>query len=238
MMLERLFFRVIQQGFEELRANPHRLERFLQLLGLTMTEIRSIRAWFETSNPSVNQAYPRHGASRFPGVFIVLEGEDEEQKFLDDSGGFISEDEAVYIGQPELANVQIRTSLFRYHHHILVVADNPDKCLYLYHITRYILSKQRDELERHGVLHFVMTAADALPDPNYLPETFFIRRLSTKVLAQAQVYDEGASFAPISQVSVTPVITDVLLDVQTRLDGENVVPRNTSGRAFFDPQEE
>lgn len=200
MMLERLYFAVLRQGLDELRANPLRVERFFASMGLARDEVRSIRTWFETANPSVNQAYPRHGASRFPGVFIVLDEETEQQKFLNDSGGFITEEEALLAQYPELVGNEVKTSIYQYRHHLLVVADNPDKCLYLYHIVRYILTRQRDELERLGVLHSQFSGADAVPDPNYLPETFFVRRLSIRALAQAQVVSEAERFLPLSGV--------------------------------------
>lgn len=200
MMIERLYFTVLQQGFAELRANPLRIERFFLSLGLSRDEVRSIRAWFESANPSVNQAYPRHGASRFPGVFIVLEEENEQQKFLNDSAGFLTPEEAFEDNLPELVGVEIKSSIYHYKHHLLVVADNPDKCLYLYHITRYVLTRQRDELERYGLLYSQFSGADAAPDPNYLPETFFVRRLTVRCLAQAQVVNETERFMPISAI--------------------------------------
>lgn len=205
MMLERLYFSAISQGLAELRANPLRLERFFAALGLSQTEVRSIRAWFEAAEPSVNQAYPRHGISKIPGVFIVLDEEGEQQKYLDDSAGYLSAEEAVEGGFAELAGVEIKSSIYQYKHHILIVTDNPDKCLYLYHIVRYILTKQRDELERHGLLYTQFSGGDASPDPDYLPETFFIRRLTIRAMAQAQVIDEldGEPFAPISLVDAT-----------------------------------
>lgn len=203
MMLERLYFSAISQGLAELRANPLRIEKFFASLGLAQTEIRSIRTWFEVAEPSVNQAYPRHGISKFPGIFIVLDEEGEQQKFLDDSAGFLTSDEAEAMGALELAGVEIKSSLYQYKHHLLIVADNPDKCLYLYHIVRYILTKQRDELERHGLLYSQFSGGDAAPDPDYLPETFFVRRLTIKAMAQAQVMHEldGESFAPINLIT-------------------------------------
>jgi hypothetical protein len=200
MMIERLYFTVLKQGFAELRANPLRIERFFSSLGLSKDEVRSIRAWFEASDPSVNQAYPRHGASRFPGVFIVLEEENEQQKFLNDSAGFLTPEEVFAENIPELVGMEIKSSIYQYKHHLLIVADNPDKCLYLYHITRYVLTRQRDELERYGLLYSQFSGADAAPDPNYLPETFFVRRLTVRAMAQAQVVNESERFMPISAV--------------------------------------
>ena len=208
MMLERLYYTVLVQGFAELKANPLRLERFFASLGLEQTEVRSIRDWFTAAAPSVNQAYPRHGVSKFPGVFIVLEEESEQQKFLDDSAGFLSLAEAEEADALEMTGVEIKSSIYQYKHHLLIVADNPDKCLYLYHIVRYIMTRQRDELERHGVLYSQFSGGDATPDPDYLPETFFVRHLSIRALAQAQVLDESELFAPINSlytVNVTAV---------------------------------
>ena len=205
MMIERLYFTAVEQGFRVLRANPTRIERFFAAQGLSQTEIRSIRDWFEAASPSVNQAYPRHGVSKLPGVFIVLDEEGEQQKFLDDSAGYLSMEEAMLDGMPELAGVEIKSSLYQYKHHLLIVADNPDKCLYLYHIVRYILTKQRDELERHGLLFSQFSGGDAAPDPDYLPETFFVRRLTIKAMAQAQVLGEtdGEPFPPITEFSLS-----------------------------------
>jgi hypothetical protein len=201
MMIERLYFTALTEGFAQLRLNPLRLEHFFLTLGLSREEVRSIRSWFEAANPSVNQAYPRHGSSRFPGVFIVLDEEVEQQKFLDDSGGLITTDEAFLDQVPELVGYEIKTSVYQYKHHLLIVADNPDKCLYLYQIVRYVLTRQRDNLERQGILHSQFSGADAAPDPNYLPETFFVRRLSIRALAQAQVVSEDERLLPLTAVN-------------------------------------
>ena len=209
MMLERLYYAVLTRSLIELRDNPERLERLFYSFGLDQTEVRSIREWFLAAQPSVNQAYPRHGVSKFPGVFIVLEEEKEQQKFLDDSGGIFSLEEAEASNLLELAGVEVKSSIYQFVHHLLIVADNPDKCLYLYQIIRYFLTRQRDELENLGLLHSQFSGGDAAPNPDYLPETFFVRRLTIRALAQVQAYNEAERYAPLSSnftttVAVTP----------------------------------
>jgi hypothetical protein len=201
MMIERLYFNVLSQGFAQLRLHPLRIERFFLAQGLLRDEVRSIRAWFEAANPSVNQAYPRHGASRFPGVFIVLDEEQEQQKFLNDSAGVLGPDNLDVITYPELLGMEVKSSIYQYKHHLLVVADNPDKCLYLYHLSRYILTRYRDDLEANGILFSQFSGADAAPDPNYLPETFFVRRLTIRAMAAAHVVNEDERFLPLTAVS-------------------------------------
>ena len=200
MMIERLYFTTLVRGMSELRANPLRLERFFLSQGLELSEVRSIREWFDAAQPSVNQAFPRHGVSRFPGVFIVLDEESEQQKFLDDSAGNLTMSEALDLGYADLVGVDVKSSIYQYKHHLLIVADNPDKCLYLYHIVRYLMMRHRDELERGGLLYTHYSGSDAYPDADYLPETFFVRRFSIRALAQSQAYNESARLGLVSSV--------------------------------------
>jgi hypothetical protein len=194
MMLERAYYTTIAQGFQDIRDRPQLLEHFFLSMGLAREEVRSIRNWFISAEPSVNHAFPRHGASKFPGVFIVLESEDERQKVLDDFGGLVSFDDAIAENYPELGGAEIRTSFYEYRFNLFIVADNPDKCLYLFQLVRYILTAQHKELQKFGVLVSNITGSDLAPNPEYLPETFFIRRMIVKITAQAPVYEPPPRF--------------------------------------------
>jgi hypothetical protein len=95
-VIERLLHIVLRAGIRDTLADPSLLEDlFRKQWDLTSEEIADIRQFFEENPPSVNHGYPREGA-QFPGLFVVLGSEREEELVLGDEGDDTEEGEDTF----------------------------------------------------------------------------------------------------------------------------------------------
>ena len=186
MMIERLLIRALKRGIAELLEQPARINVIFECEGLTETEAQAVRTKFEAKPPTVVHQYPRSD-SPFPLFCVILGAEQESQKMLGNFGGF--EDE--YLGADIGPNTLFRTSIYQYTHHVMVYTEHPDTTLYYYHLAKYFLSREADELQDEGILDLVLSGADMGPDQSYAPEWLFARRLTVQTKAEQRIFDES-----------------------------------------------
>jgi hypothetical protein len=202
-MLERIIFTALKDGIAELVADPNEVRRlFTKLKGLSRTEAERIADYLRRLPPDVIHNYPRED-SKFPLYAIVLDDENESQKFLDDLGGIVDEEEAAVFDDASLEGVYKRTSIFTSRYNIWVVADDPDVTIAYYQIAKYALGRKRSFLKGLGVLDTQFTGGDLAPNMNYLPAYLFVRRLTLTAMFEEPVFEEfGARVRSVAGIHV------------------------------------
>lgn len=200
-MIERSIYTALTTGIAWLAAKPRRVYTLFKRLGLSDTEAAGVQTWFTAHVPNVIHSYPRIGETKFPAICIVLGDESESTKFLDDSGGIINAEDAETLGSLGLVGAEITTSISSFEYHLLVIANEPDMTIYLYQIVRNILMQQRAFLKSDaGLLDQAMSGADLVPDPRYMPDHLFVRRLTLKCLAETPFIGEAPSSGLVRSV--------------------------------------
>ena len=192
MLLERLLHRVITEQVAYLVANPNNIVRFFgedACLDSTDvgTEPTAISELFVKRPPTTVHGFLRRDLS-FPAYCITLGSDTTYQQVLGDEAGFI--DDGIDAGRSIDSEVRAYTFV------ILVVAQHPDHCLYLYHILMWILARGKRALLLDGVLDVNMSGAEVVPDANTAPAGLFIRRLTVTLQREWTVIapEDGPSF--------------------------------------------
>ncbi len=168
-MIERLLHIVLRAGIRDTLADPSLLEDlFRKQWDLTSEEIADIRQFFEENPPSVNHGYPREGA-QFPGLFVVLGSEREEELVLGDEGDDTEEGEDTFY------------AVFTGDYNILVCTSNADATLAYYHLAKLWMMRGLSFLKAHNGLSVEFSGADLQPDPSYFPAVLYARRLTLTI---------------------------------------------------------
>lgn len=166
-MIERLIYIALKAGVAEVQADLSILERyFLEEKLLEPDEVVAIRTLFEAEPPQVQHGYAR-ADTEVPLYAIVLANEDESEEYLGDEGGI--DEETGTDNQPYLWSHQYNT---------LVYTDHPDASLYFYHLAKLFLLRARAFFLENNVHSIRYSGADLAPDPRYIPEHLFARRLT------------------------------------------------------------
>ena len=64
---------------------------------------------------------------------------------------------------------------------ILIYAQHPDICVAHYRIARYVLNVGRKYLINHNLQDPQLSGAELAPDPRYIPDQLYVRRLTLQV---------------------------------------------------------
>lgn len=197
-MNERLFKNVLEEGLQEFVDNPVLLERFFQHeCQLAEAEAKIVRAYFTMrpdegqhgGPPSIIYGYPR-STGPFPCWAILLLGDRSKQRFLGDDAGTappmdteedLEEDPA--IGLVRLAEYTIGLDVY--------VPDHPDVCIYYYNLLRHIVFQAVPTLQAapNYLENVEFSGADIAPDPRYLPENMWIRRMTVTFFTEEAAWE-------------------------------------------------
>lgn len=179
-MIERFIHTALKEGITTLQNNVDLLEDlFITQHGLSAAEFAAIRTLFAAKPPSVVHGYA-HVEQKFPLYAIVLGSEGESQNFLGDDGGMVLEE------GDEDYGADILTAVWTHSHDILVYAEHPDVTLYYYEIAKSILLAAGDYFNEQGMFQISLSGMDMAPDPRYVPEHLFLRRLTLKCQREFQ----------------------------------------------------
>ncbi len=189
-MVERLIFTALVAGIELLQADLKKLEFFfVEHLCLTVAEAAKVRTYFTANPPSVVHNYPRQDSS-FPLYAVVLGNEKQKTKFLDDTAGFITAEEAELLQQLSLQGTEVKSSIYDHQHHIIVYTEHPDVTIWYYEIAKYLITRELDRFKTEGLLDIGLAGQDMAPESGYAPEWLFVRRLTMSSQREQQVFDE------------------------------------------------
>ena len=129
---------------------------------------------FQRSPPSTVLGYPRTGTD-WPCIAVILERDVQAEEAV---GGYLGEttpdetDDAAkeYIG-----------AMFDKTYGLYVYAEHPDVCLYLYHFAKAVVMGSFRVIQDLGIIDPHYEGGDLQPQPEYLPENMFVRRLGITV---------------------------------------------------------
>ena len=194
MMLERILHATLTDGIAWYAADTRRYERFLiERCGIEADEAAKARAYFGSSDgvPKVNIGYAR-GVGPFPCFAIILAADNFKQTYLGNDQGpgwqALSQEERDELDDQGLgaefkdedrADAEGRAWTINARYEVWIYAlDNPDICLYYYYLARQIILKWIDEALQGPIESLDLGGGDMAPDPRYMPENMFIRRLA------------------------------------------------------------
>lgn len=175
----RVVYYVVKSGLELLKEDPSWIDRVL--VQLSSEEISKIKLWLATVEFSVIHGYARKDA-KMPLVSILEINEKDAQSYLNDHIGlddpelmaaeFLGEvnpfrDQAVIVSGGRI-EVQLEAWIY---------AENPDITHYMHKFVWVLLHSSRDILGKRGITVGSMSGGDVVPDPKFMPEKAYIRRI-------------------------------------------------------------
>lgn len=204
MMVERTIYDVLTAGITWFSDDVRRVEAFFVEQGLSATEAAKVRVYFDRDPdagaaggpPNVVQGYPRT-TGPFPCYAIILVGDPFAQTFLGDD----IDDELAYDGDDLPEGLELDTDLdgnaARRIGHILNfqfdievwAQDNPDICLYYYHLLKYIIFSSLPTLEAAGLDQVEYAGRDINPMERLLPENMWVRSLRLTTIGEEKAWE-------------------------------------------------
>lgn len=219
-MIERLIYTALEEGIAELITELAKLERFFTKRGLSAGEVAKIRAYFVDKPPELQHNYPRKDAA-FPLFAVVLGTETESKKLLDDSAGFVSEEEAALLYDASLTGTEVKSSIYSHTHHVMVYTEHPDVTIWYYELAKYFLTRQRDFFKTRGILDTLFSGQDMAPSSGYAPEWLFVRRLTMTSMSELAIFDDKPPRAKsLGGAYVDNRVTGVVANVTPYTEGD------------------
>lgn len=170
-MIQRFLFLALQDGIAQISADLTLLDDlFAELYELDPTEVASIKTHFAAKPPKVIHGYAPRNVE--PPVFsIVLMNEGESATFLNN--------DALQICDPDDPDfgADVKASIWQHSYHILTYTEHPDVTSYYYEIAKSILLASTDFFVERDLFDIQMSGQDLMPDPRYIPEHLFARRM-------------------------------------------------------------
>lgn len=216
MIVERKIYTIIKEGIEWFKADPNRVYEFLvKRAELEPEEARKVQDYFSMDPddpdhwggpPTVMHGYPRYPGP-LPCYCLVLMDDGIKNKFLGDDGGTIGDEEEKWTDlDGEDALPQVKYSSYRFEIGVYVY-DNPDICVYYYHLLRFMLFDRAESFHELGISNVEFTGRDVAPDPKYLPENIWARVTSLTVETEEWASDAKGPATSVSGLTVGDGIT-------------------------------
>lgn len=170
-MIQRFLFLALKDGIDQIKADPTILEQlFEELYELDPTEVDAIKTHFEAKPPKVIHGYAPRDVEA-PVYSIVLMADGETETFLNNDAPQITD-----IENPDFG-ADVKSSIWQSTYHVLTYAEHPDVTSYYYEIAKSILLASTDFFADRDLFDIQMSGQDLAPDPRYIPEHLFARRL-------------------------------------------------------------
>jgi len=195
-MIERQIYTALNEGLQFFKDDGARVEEFfVKHQQLTAAEAAKVRAFFELDPdsqnggpPTVIHAYPRT-VGPFPCYAIVLSGDPVQARYLGDDMGdldYEGDDETDLDGETaQVIGQRLRVSL-----DLEVYAqDNPDVCIWYYHLLRFIIVSSWEEFTNQGMDNIEISGRDIQPQQRFLPENFWVRQLRFSADVDEMAYE-------------------------------------------------
>jgi len=175
-MPERTVIEALQTGIAAILADTSILDTILSTVDAD--ELVKVKAFFADHPPAITLGYPRHGAS-LPLYAVTLGSDNVQADYIG-----IGEEAALDADNAVTGNLFGRrlTASFV----VYIYADHPDVCAWYYRVARRILGVATRWFIDRGLTEPTLSGAELAPDPRYIPENVFVRRLTLTV-----EYEEG-----------------------------------------------
>lgn len=192
-MIERYIYTALQAGIEIITARPAILDAlFKDDYELDAAEVAAIKQLWEEKPPNVIHSYPRIDSS-FPLYAVILSEEREDQTFIGNDAGMVTDPNDPNYG------ADIDAAVWVHSYWIQCLAEHPDVTRYYYEVAKSILLAT--DWEERGIFSIQMSGADLAPDPRYLPENLFMRQITFKCNREFQRLDLESRFHRGTQIA-------------------------------------
>ena len=168
----RIVLEVLRVGVAAVSANTDVMDDILQ--DLTSSELTKAKSFWASHPPTVVQSFARFGDTPFPIIALTLSGDDTSQDFLGQGDMALLDVDDFTIGSQFRS---LDTATFT----IFIYAEHPDVVVWYYKIVKRILKMGFLRMVTNGLHDPMLDGADVQPDPRYIPENVFIRRITLKV---------------------------------------------------------
>lgn len=178
---ERLLRAVLLSEIDRLtaKANESELVRFFShFFDPTVADTKERDSWvldFQQTQPKVVLGYPKT-ASDWPIFSITLAEENEGEMPI---GKYVGETQSGERG-PGGEDAIYEGGIWDCTWSVMVLAQSPDQCIYLYHFAKLCLLGARAALERAGMSDLSFSGAELNPSEYQLPDMAFIRQLTVR----------------------------------------------------------
>jgi len=210
-MIERIVWQIIKDRVDWFKADPDRVYQFfLERMGLDAVEARKVQDYFSMEPdklgqwggpPDVIHNFPRV-TGPFPCYSVVLLSDQIGQKYLGDDADEWGDD---YVDLDEVAANKLAIYV-KYQIEVGVyVPDNPDICVYYYHLLRSIMFGATPVFHANDCQNVEFSGRDVQPLEKYQDGP---GRLLLRTLTVSMERDELGSEVPDAGTSVGGVFLD------------------------------
>ncbi len=170
-MIQRFLFMALVDGLLQLQEDPTILDQlFEELWELAPQEVEGIKTYFAANPMNVIHGYAPRDV-KLPTYSIVMMDEHESNKFLNDDTRQVMDEESSDFG------ADVKGSVWNHTYHILTFTEHPDVASYYYEIAKSILFASLDFFADRDLFDIDISGGSLAPDPNYMPEHLFERRV-------------------------------------------------------------
>lgn len=171
-MIQRFIFDALKDGIAQFQSDPTLFDLlFTELFAFGETEIAAIKTVFAAKPPKVIHGYAPLDME-VPVWSIILQDEREALKVLNNDTGQIED-----IDDPDFG-ADVKGTIWQHRYDILVYTEHPDVTTYYYEIAKSILLGSNDFFVDQDLFDIDISGGDLMPDPRYIPENVFVRRIS------------------------------------------------------------
>ena len=178
-MIQRFIFDALQDGVEQISSDLTILDQlFREVYDLSDTELDAIKTFWANEGDDDKRGPPKviHGYAprdvKIPVYAIVLESETESLTWLNNDSGQVEDP-----NDPDFG-ADIKGSIWNHRYGIHIYHEHPDVTTYIYEIAKSILLASFEFFNDQGMFDIDVSGADMVPDPRYIPEHFFGRKLT------------------------------------------------------------
>jgi hypothetical protein len=152
---------------------------------LDRRERQVVRSLMDKRRPTIRYGYARD-TDKWPIIGVVLASEQvhPQGEFLDNLLGA----EEIDLGEDGgLDIVDAEGEIHEQRLDVTIYSDHPDLTLYLYHWVKYSLEAHRRWFSRWVINPCFVGGGEIAPDPRYLPELCYLRRVTWSFAGKASV---------------------------------------------------
>lgn len=194
-MIQRVIYDVLTAAIAAVNSTPSILEDlFEDNWGLSRSEVDGIKNFFQQHTPNVIHGHARSD-SEFPLYSIVLADEGETDSILGDSAGQV---ESL---SDEDYGANCYSVIWTHNYDILCFAEHPDAVQYMYEVAKNAFFAVANEFIAAGLFELHLSGGDVAPDPRYIPEHLFIRRMRFSVQREFLRTDRNSKLAKAFKVA-------------------------------------
>jgi len=180
---ERLITAALHNGLARFEEEPRHWDWMLRFLDRREREV--VRSLMAKRPPTIRYGYARD-TDRWPIIGVVLASEQvhPQGEYLDNVMGV----EEVDFGEDGgLELVESEGEIHEQRLDVTLYSDHPDLTLYLYHWAKYTLEAHRRWFSRWVINPSFIAGGEIAPDPRYLPEACYLRRVTWSFAGKASV---------------------------------------------------